>query len=326
MASKSDLARLVKARGRAVRRGSIGIVLTLIAVGCSKREAAPSSEPQERPAPLVYTVNYPLAYFAKRLAPEGSEVVFPAPPGVDPAFWKPSPDVIRQYQNADLILLNGAGYAHWTRYATLPKARTVVTAAGCRDTFLPSGDAVKHQHGPDGEHAHGDTAFTTWLDMRLALCQAEHIRDAFIELAPTPKDAINQQFAALERDLVQLDTRLRAAAKAWGDQPMLASHPVYQYLADAYGLRIESLHFEPDQALGPEAIQALDSLVARHPAKLMLWEAQPLPETEQLLRDRGIATVVFDPASLPPNEGDFLTMMTDNASRFACATGTGACP
>ena len=36
---------------------------------------------------LVYTVNYPLAYFAERLAPEGTEVVFPAPPDVDP----PSP-------------------------------------------------------------------------------------------------------------------------------------------------------------------------------------------------------------------------------------------
>ena len=89
---------------------------------------------------------------------------------------------------------------------------------------------------------------------------------------------------ALDHDLAELDTRLRGAAKAWGEQPMLASHPVYQYLADAYGLRIESMHFEPDQALSPEDLQALDALLARHPAKLMLWEAPPLPETEEQLR------------------------------------------
>ena len=106
------------------------------------------------------------------------------------------------------------------------------------------------------------------------------------------------RFEALEPDLTELDTRLRGAAKAWGEQPMLASHPVYQYLADAYGLRIESMHFEPDQALSPEDIQALDALLARHPAKLMLWEATASSETEKQLRDRGIAVVVFDP---PPN-------------------------
>ena len=76
----------------------------------------------------------------------------------------------------------------------------------------------------------------------------------------------------------------------------------------------------------PEDLQALDALLARHPAKLMLWEAPPLPETEELLRDRGIATVVFDPAAQPPSNGDFLTVMTGNAKRLACATGAEPCP
>ncbi|MBW1876379.1 MAG: zinc ABC transporter substrate-binding protein, partial [Deltaproteobacteria bacterium] len=176
-----------------------------------------------------------------------------------------------------------------------------------------------------GDHAHEGTAFTTWLDMRLALCQASRVRDALVELAPASENAIQARFRALERDLTQLDTRLRGAAKAWGDQPMLASHPVYQYLADGYDLRIESVHFEPDEALGPEAIQGLESLVARHPAQLMLWEAQPLPQTRQLLRDRGITAVVFDPAAQPPNDGDFLTVMAGNARRLACATGAETC-
>jgi hypothetical protein len=57
----------------------------------------------------------------------------------------------------------------------------------------------------------------------------------------------------------------------------------------------------------------------------MLWEAPPLPETEEQLRDRGIATVVFDPAAQPPRNGDFLTVMTGNAKRLACATGAESC-
>ena len=34
----------------------------------------------------VYTVNYPLAYFAERVGGKHIQVVFPAPSDVDPAF------------------------------------------------------------------------------------------------------------------------------------------------------------------------------------------------------------------------------------------------
>jgi len=326
MASEPGPAGLLTMLGSSTRRACLVCLLGLVALGCSKKGAPQTPASTGERSPSVYTVNYPLAYFAERLAPEGVEVVFPAPPEVDPAFWKPTPDAIGQYQRADLILLNGAGYARWTRTATLPKSRLVITADGCRDTFLRTGDTMTHQHGPDGDHAHEGAAFTTWLDMRLALCQASRVRDSLIELAPESKHSIETNFEALTHDLTQLDTRLRGAANAWGDQPMLASHPVYQYLADACGLRIESTHFEPGEALTPKDIQDLDSLLEQHPAKVMLWEAQPLPDTEQTLGDRGITVVVFDPAAQPPANGDFLTVMTGNATRLACATRGETCP
>ena len=208
------------ALGRATQHACSMALLGLLAIGCSTNKApgAPA-EAEQRPA-SVYTVNYPLTYFAQRLAPEHVEVVFPAPTGVDPAFWKPTPDEIGQYQRASLILLNGAGYARWTRYATLPKSRVVVTAAGCRDAFLQTGEAVAHQHGPAGEHAHEGTAFTTWLDMRLARCQAGHVGDAL--------DALHTKREALDHDLTELDTRLRGrsrfvAAKARNQRPVTRS-------------------------------------------------------------------------------------------------------
>jgi zinc transport system substrate-binding protein len=311
---------------RVTHRACIVSVLACVAIGCSKEEALQAGASTGVRPQSVYTVNYPLAYFAKRLAPEGVEVVFPAPPDVDPAFWKPTPDAIGLYQGAGLILLNGVGYARWARYATLPESRIVVTATRCRDAFLQTGEAATHQHGPDGEHAHEDIAFTTWLDMRLARCQARRVADALAELTPAQREAIMAESATLDDDLAKIDARLRAAGRAWGAQPILASHPVYQYLADAYDMRIESMHLEPDHPLSPEDIQALDALLARHPAKLMLWEAQPLPASEEQLRARGVTSIVFDPAAQPPANGDFLTVMTANAKRLACASGGEACP
>ena len=53
----------------------------------------------------VYVVNYPLQYLAERIGGEHVKVVFPAPAGIDPAYWMPDVKTISDYQKADLILL-----------------------------------------------------------------------------------------------------------------------------------------------------------------------------------------------------------------------------
>jgi len=64
----------------------------------------------------VYAVNYPLAYFAERIGGSSVNVVLPVPADIDPAFWEPDASVIAEFQQADLILLNGAGYANWSTH------------------------------------------------------------------------------------------------------------------------------------------------------------------------------------------------------------------
>ncbi|MBT8467744.1 MAG: metal ABC transporter substrate-binding protein [Deltaproteobacteria bacterium] len=313
---------------RAALAGAVVMMaaIAMMSLGCSKKaEPNPASDSTHHDLFSIYTVNYPLSYFAERMAPTDARVVLPVLPGTDPAFWKPSADVVREYQAASLILLNGAGYAGWTRYATLPQATMVVTADGCRDAYLRTQQGVQHQHGPEGTHAHAELAFTTWLDLRLAACQSGRIRDALIERMPTAKDDISAEFKALERDLLDLDERLRAVGKAVGEQPLLASHPVYQYLADAYGLSIQSLHLEPDQALSDDDWKEVDAVLKQHRAKWMLWEAPPLEATEAGLLERGVTVIVFDPAGQSPSGGDFLSVMKDNVARLECVAGVKPC-
>ena len=70
--------------------------------------------------PKLYVVNYPLKYFAERIAGDLADVALPVPKDVDPAFWMPDTETIGEYQEADLILLNGAGYAKWIQIVSLP--------------------------------------------------------------------------------------------------------------------------------------------------------------------------------------------------------------
>jgi len=287
------------------------------AVACSDSRDAPrpqGAEPSRRLS--VYTVNHPLAYFAARIGGEHVEVVMPAPSGIDPAFWKPSPETIAAYQSADLLLENGAGYAAWTKRATLPRASRVDTSAGFRDRLIVQSDAVTHAHGPGGDHSHATTAFTTWLDPTLALEQANAIARALIERRPLSERDFSRGLAELEADLLQLDQRLENATGPLRGQPLLFSHPVYQYLARRYDLEGRSLHLEPGEPPTATQWRDLEALLREQPARLMLFEGEPHPEAEARLRAQGVRTVVFEPSGNRPAEGDWLTSMRANAERL----------
>ncbi len=261
---------------------------------------------------LVYVVNYPLQYFTQRIGSGRVDVRFPAPSDVDPAFWSPAGDDIAGFQRADLILLNGAGYAGWVSRASLPQAKLVDTSTAFHDRLIPIESAVTHTHGPEGEHSHTGTEFTTWLDPTLAIAQAAAIRDALINADPDGKEVFGVQYEALETELVELDARLQDVATGIGNRPLLFSHPVYQYLIRRYGLNGVELHWEPDAMPTDRMWHDLARLWEQHPANWMIWESAPLQEIVSRLEASGIRSVVFDPIGNAPEEGNYLTIMHRN--------------
>ena len=266
--------------------------------------------------PQVFTVNYPLAYFANRIGGELIAVHFPEING-DPAFWKPKAKDVRAFQGADIILLNGATYAKWTTKVSLPESKIVNTSAGFQDRFIQVKEDGAHKHGMDGDHNHTGTAFTTWLDLKQAEQQATAIRDTLIKLLPNSERAINNNFDALQRDLQALDIELRKIAVKFGEAPLVGSHPVYQYLARGYDLQIRSVSWEPDEMPDANGWAALAAIRKEHPAKSVLGENEPNKAITRKLREQGVSSVVFDPCGNRPDEGDWLSVMRENVSRLS---------
>ena len=261
----------------------------------------------------VYTVNYPLAYFAERIAGDQAEVVFPAPPDVDPAFWMPDTGIVTAYQGADLILINGANYAKWIARVSLPRLRMVDTSRPFADRFLQQ-QTTSHSHGPGGDHSHSGTAFTTWLDPGQAVQQAEAITAALTRKRPAAKQQFESNLESLKSDLLALDERLARVTTSAADSPILASHPVYQYLARRYGLNLRSVMWEPDEVPDESQWAEFVKILEEHSAKWMLWEAEPAPESVERLRSIGVESIVFDPSGNRPEAGDFLSVMLKNAA------------
>ena len=223
----------------------------------------------------IFTVNYPLQYFAERIAGNHAAVVFPAPADVDPAYWMPDTGTIADYQKADLIFLNGAHYAKWVDKVSLPASKTIDTSRKFKDQYIYSTEATTHSHGSEGAHAHESLAFTLWLDLNLAVQQAKAIEKALIRKRPMLKDTFENNFMALEKDLMALDRELKEMAARIQNQPLVGSHPVYDYLAKGYALNLKSVHWEPDETPSFQQWQNLKRMLIEHPAKWMIWEANP---------------------------------------------------
>ena len=267
----------------------------------------------------VFVVNYPIQYFTERIGGEHVNVVFPAPADVDPAYWMPDRPTIANFQRADLILLNGAGYARWVNKVTLPRFRIVNTSAGFKDRYIEAAKVITHTHGSEGDHAHEALAFTTWIDFSLAAEQARAIAAALNRKRPALRDIFETNYALLEKDLMSLDRTIKDIVSKDRTRPLVVSHPVYEYFARGYGLNIKSVHWEPDDILTNKQIMEFKSILKEHPAKWMIWEGNVMKQSAEKLKSIGVGSLVFNPCGNTPHQGDFLSVMRQNVKNLKSA-------
>ncbi len=297
------------------------LFFTLVMIaGCSNEQEEQTSQSSSDidSKPVVYVSNYPLQYFVERIAP-WIEVRFPADVSGDPAYWRPAPEDVSAMQQADAIVLNGASYEAWLKNVSLPSSKLIDTSVGFNELLIPLAEETTHSHGLEGEHEHSGTAFTTWLDMNLAVEQARATAAAFTALWPEYETEFRRSLAELEKDLLALDEQIKSTVLAAQDRPVIFSHPVYQYLQQRYGINGKSVHWEPDAVPDEAMWQELVALCSEHPAKWMIWEGEPLPETVERLRSMGLESVVFAPCAGRPPGRDFLEMMKINLEALGIA-------
>ena len=301
---------------------SLLIIVVVLITACEGTDRPASSDDalqNESRTSLVVASNYPLYFFAVRIA-EGAdlapEIVLPEIDG-DPALWTPNAEQVQLLQSADLVLLNGAGAESWLNLISIDRRRLVDTSANIAEQLIALEGSVQHQHGPEGEHSHAGTAFTTWLDPKLAVAQARVVTEALVRLVPENESQFRENLARLDREFIELDLQMEAAFERFDGHPVLFSHPVYQYLQRRYRINGKSVHWEPDQAPTTSDWIELQQMLSKHPASIMIWEDQPLPGTEARLAEAGILTISFVTAANKPGEGDYISEMRANIKRLS---------
>lgn len=261
----------------------------------------PSSTPTDavpkREGPLaVAALSFPAGWLAEQVGGERVVVTQIQPADVDAITWQPPAEVITGAQGADALVANGAGFEAWTKTATLPGRKLILSAKGLD---LIVGEGKTHSHGKDGEHSHGAIDPHTWADPLLFTAQAEQVHAGFVRLDPQGKATYDSQLAAVRTTLGELDAAYRSTLAPLRGKPLASNHPAYAYIARQYGLDLTAFDFDPEEPVSAAARAAFDAWAANAAeAPVLIWESAPSGAVVASFPD-GVRHVVVDPLETP---------------------------
>lgn len=291
-------------------------VLCLIAAlfaGCSHGPNPNVRRPVE--APTVVVTSYPLQYFSDRISQGGCKIVFPIRAASAPGEGTPDEQELRQIQEAERIFTNGPEPVEWLAKADVPPERVVDTTHIFEKFLLRTNATSATASRPDADDS-APYDRLTWLNPRLAIHQAETCFEALARLTPTVVIEYQRNSDGLLEDLEKLDAELSRISAEYGNEPLLAAAPKFNYLGRRCALNLKSLDWPLDRMPEETSWNELRTILTTHPAKWMLWPCEPLPEVAKRLKTMGVECIVFDPCELPSSEGDYLETMRENYKRL----------
>jgi zinc transport system substrate-binding protein len=206
----------------------------------------------------VYATTYPLYEFVSRIGGERTEARLLLPAGADVHAWEPGIEAMRELEEADVLVYNGAGLEPWVEKlkASLGGSGPMLVDASRGIALRPSEDAHgrKHGHGGHGVDPH------VWLDPLLARQQAANVLDGLAACDPEGRAYYEARYQALARRLENLDRLYRLVLEGAKRREFVVSHAAFGYLASRYGLRQIALtgvegEAEPGPATLAEAVE-----------------------------------------------------------------------
>ena len=196
-------------------------------------------------------------------------------PNADPHLFEPGTSTGLAVSKAKVVIQNGLGYdAFMTKLedAAPSKSRSVVTLA----------DAL-------GIHGH-DANPHLWYDVPRLDEIAGAITDAFVRQDPVHATAYRRREHAFERSLAPLRREVASIRSRFHGAPVAYTEPVPGYLLYAAGLDnlapdSFTLPIEEGTEPPPSAIAAMDTLIAKHRIRALLYNSQAVSPITAELRD-----------------------------------------
>ena len=268
---------------------------------------------------------YPMYDFAVKVGGDKVEVTNMVPAGTEPHDWEPAATDIKNLEDADVFICNGAGMEHWTEDVldslenkdlkvveaseglTLLEGKEEEEETDAADSTSESSsdeDTSGEDSSTDSEASDEDTSDSeivydphVWLSPVNAKTEMENIKNAFVEADPDNKDYYEQNYETYAEKFDQLDQEYKDGLSDTKSKDLITSHEAFRYLCQAYGLNqvgIEGLSTdsEPDASRMDEIIK----FAKENNIKTIFFEELVSPKVSETIADEiGAKTAVLNP-------------------------------
>lgn len=227
------------------------------------------------------------------------------------------PSDAKLLNRAEVVVRVGADYETFLNKSLTSlaaKARVVSLDGLPGITLLPAREGgVWEEHGPDveevgkahGEHGHAETNLHLWLDPQNCRVVVAGLVKTLAELDPSHAERYRQNGAALDRRLLELDTRLAQQLQPVADRPFVVFHDAFPYLEKRYKLRaVGSITVTPGRAVGARRLSEIRAKIKATGAACVFSEPQFEPKLAMMLTEgTGAAHGVLDPVGIELKAG-----------------------
>ncbi|WP_202630391.1 metal ABC transporter solute-binding protein, Zn/Mn family [Deinococcus alpinitundrae] len=229
---------------------------------------------------------------ARQIGGEGVTVTsILSSPSQDPHLFEASPSTARAISGADIVVYSGIDYDPWMdkllSASKNAKRRVLVVAA-------LTGKKV-------GDNPH------VWYDPATMPIYARALRTELIRRDPTHKGQYDANLKRFLAAMTTVSSKVASLRAKYAGTPVTASEPVFGYLSDALGFKMQNLRFQLSvmNEAEPSAVQtgAINDDLRSGKVKLFFYNTQvtdPLTEKLRSLAKQGGVSVVGVTETAPP--------------------------
>jgi zinc/manganese transport system substrate-binding protein len=192
-------------------------------------------------------------------------------PNQDPHLFTATPSVAKKLTNAEIIVYNGAGYDTWMDKlleANQTKQQHVINIADLIEA-LP------------GANPH------LWYQPETMQAYAKDLADTLSKLDSKNQAYYQQQLANFGQSYLQLTSKIVTLRHKYAGTPVIATEPVFEYMAEALGLKMLGRGFQQsimnDVEPSPSQLKEVQELLQTQRVKILFYNKQVTnPLTKQL--------------------------------------------
>ena len=191
-------------------------------------------------------------------------------PTQDPHEFEANAATARSIADAKLVIYNGVDYDPWV----------AKLLGASRSSSRATIEVAKLVHKKSGDNPH------VWYDTAAVSALATALAGQLTQLDPAHGEDYSRRLAAFEASMAPLRGKIAALRKQYAGTPVTATEPLFDYMAEALGLKMRNGRFQLAVMNGTEpsaaAIAALEKDLRTRTVKVLLYNTQ----TTQALAER----------------------------------------